>query len=266
MFPVFFSWCTNNHESGHQFSFNGEQCEFQNTTSVVLTVICMLCDLVLHCWCFLDEVLSDLVSFVDIHIILQCFDQNSYKSHRNAKTWNNNDKIFLQKQNNQNFMGKKTEIITWKWKKKIKSCVSNRDIYHTKMFCPTPKSQWHGDEHGSNKQKSQSHFKNKKHLKNIQPTTPPILKRHSKNQSAIARAKTFSVRQVISKYDNVIWSNKKHDTHWVIFTRYFLVMQNIVDMSSMYHTKSIIKTRKMPSCQTTANLPKKSHVYDLHQH
>ena len=72
--------------------------------------------------------------------------------------------------------------------------------------------------------------------------------------------KTFTVWLVISEDDYVIPSNQKHDKHWVIFTRYFLMMQNIVDMSFMHHTKSIIKIMKMSSCQNNRKfLHQKSH-------
>ena len=50
--------------------------------------------------------------------------------------------------------------------------------------------------------------------------------------------------------DYMIPSNKLHDKHWIIFTRYLLMMQNIVCISFIYHTKSI-KTMKMPSCQNS---------------
>ena len=64
---------------------------------------------------------------------------------------------------------------------------------------------------------------------------------------------SFTVWLLISQYDYVIPSNKKHSKHWVIFTWYFLVMKNIVDMIFMYHTKSMIKTMKMLSCQNNRN-------------
>ena len=84
----------------------------------------------------------------------------------------------------------------------------------------------------------------------------------SKNYSRVARTNAFTVWLVISKHDYLIPSNKKHNKHWVIFTRYFLVMHNIVDMSFMYHAKSIIKTKKMPSCQNNRNfIHHKSHIY-----
>ena len=62
----------------------------------------------------------------------------------------------------------------------IKSCVSSPHIYHTKMFFSTPKSRWYGDEHGNNKQKSQSKFKNKNKLQKHTVKTTQILKIHFK--------------------------------------------------------------------------------------
>ena len=79
-------------------------------------------------------------------------------------------------------------------------------------------------------------------------------------QKLITSCTSKSIYYVIGDFR--IWprdpSNKKHDKHWVIFTRYVLVMQNIVHMSFMYHTKSIIKTNI--HAKNTENLCiKKSH-------
>ena len=83
----------------------------------------------------------------------------------------------------------------------IKSCVINHHIYHTKMFCSTPKSRRYWDEHRSNKQKSQvkKTYSQKQHK---------YQKYISKNYWRVARANTFTVWLTISKYDYMISSNE----------------------------------------------------------
>ena len=114
----------------------------------------------------------------------------------------------------------------------MKSCVINHHIYHIKMFCSTPKSWWYGHEHRSNKQKSQKKFKNKNNLKKH------TVKKHT------------NIKNTFQKINhNVIPSNKKHDKHWVIFTRYFLGMQNIVSYKKHHQN------------QENAFMPKQQKIY-----
>ena len=112
-----------------------DQFEFHKYHTVVLIVSSILYNLVFDC------------SFFDMKfLVIWCFlwysvfwDHNFQQ--KSQKTWkfeNNHDKMFSQKQNNQNLVKKTTEIMTWKMKKNImemiKSCVSNLHIYHTKIF------------------------------------------------------------------------------------------------------------------------------------
>ena len=85
-----------------------------------------------------------------------------------------------------------------------------------------------------------------------------ISKIHFKNWSRVARTKTLLC--------DLWFQNKKHDEHWVIFSRYFLVMQNVVSMILMHHTKTIIKTMKCLYVKTIEIYASKSYMYTYNLH
>ena len=131
-----------------------------------------------------------------------------------------------------------------------KSCVVNDHIHDTDMFYSTPKSLWYGDEHWSNKTKITKYLQKQKQDKKH------TVKNHTNIKNTFKTLFTSCTSEHIYcvSGDSKVWlSNKKRDKHWAIFTRYFLVMQNVVDMSFCVVQKVSSKPEKCIHAKTTEN-------------
>ena len=90
-----------------------------------------------------------------------------------------------------------------------KSCVVNHHTYDTKMFGPTPKSRWYGDEHFNDKNISQWHYvlQPAKHFENTFVTVIlPNDEQTIKNSQEISKLnKTGIMMYLISGRQTVWW-------------------------------------------------------------
>ena len=121
------------------------------------------------------------------------------------------------------------------------------------MFGSTPKSRWYGDEHASNRRKSQNKFK-----------TTNKLKKHAVENHTNIKNTFEKINHELHEQKHLLcnwWfqtmaANKKHVTHWVIHE---VLFGDAKYCGHDFHA----------SCQNNRNLYiKKSYVYiyDLHQH